>query len=91
MVQTKFRRDESRSKSPSKPSRALTTRALGLYPHSLFGRKVLPKRSLRSTEGIGIADEEGDELPLVEVSETGSSLFGDLSEVASSALNLSFK
>ena len=87
--QTNFKRDEYRSKLPSKLSKALTIRALKYCPPYLFRSKVLPTSSVESTTGIDFEDEEGDELSLVKVPESGSSSFGEASKVASLASNLS--
>ena len=53
-----------------------------------FRRKVFSTRSLSSTTGICIEDEECDEMSLVEVLESGSSSFCEVSEVASLVSNL---
>ena len=62
MVQTNFKREEYRAKSPSKSSMALTTRVLRRWTHYLFRRKLIPTRSCGSTTCMGVEDDEVGEL-----------------------------
>ena len=64
VVQKNFKRDESRAKSPSKSSMALTMRSLRRLLPSLFRRKVLATRSWVLTAVTGLVGNEVDEMCL---------------------------